>query len=283
MFSRAIFCTFLILPLLAVATVIPRTDPPASSCSTGTIQCCNSVQSAGNPVVGLLAGLLGIVLGPLDVLVGGYVILLIIQGIAEFSHVHLDSDVCFRPGHAVGLFKKLSSQLGDMKEVYKSKDGFHCTTSGYSFLRPHTVLEMLSHSMKVVFFVFALCALLAAATPVVEVCGYPDIIQSNLADSFFNKARGGDVCANGKKTMCCGELKTFDKNILGLLDGLLTTVVGLVGEVLKPTGLVGLECVPITLLGNGGLSDVCKANGVCCKDLTLKDAINVGCVPINIL
>ncbi|KAL4259559.1 Hydrophobin [Pleurotus pulmonarius] len=70
MFSRAIFCTFLILPLLAVATVIPRTDPPASSCSTGTIQCCNSVQSAGNPVVGLLAGLLGIVLGPLDVLVG---------------------------------------------------------------------------------------------------------------------------------------------------------------------------------------------------------------------
>ncbi|KAF4583916.1 hypothetical protein EYR40_002414 [Pleurotus pulmonarius] len=123
---------------------------------------------------------------------------------------------------------------------------------------------MLSHSMKVVFFVFALCALLAAATPVVE-------------------ARGGDVCANGKKTMCCGELKTFDKNILGLLDGLLTTVVGLVGEVLKPTGLVGLECVPITLLGNGGLSDVCKANGVCCKDLTLTDAINVGCVPINIL
>ncbi|KAG9225501.1 hypothetical protein CCMSSC00406_0003004 [Pleurotus cornucopiae] len=123
---------------------------------------------------------------------------------------------------------------------------------------------MLSHPMKLLFFVFALSALLAAATPVVE-------------------ARGGDLCANGKKTMCCGELKTFDKNILGLLDGLLTTVVGLAGEILKPTGLVGLECVPITLLGNGGLSDVCKANGVCCKDLTLRAAINVGCVPINIL
>ncbi|KDQ22990.1 class I hydrophobin superfamily [Pleurotus ostreatus PC15] len=143
---------------------------------------------------------------------------------------------------------------------------------------------MLSHPMKLLFFVFALSALLAAATPVVEVRDYQQFSRVSLINFIsFNKARGGDLCANGKKTMCCGELKTFDKNILGLLDGLLTTVVGLAGEILKPTGLVGLECVPITLLGNGGLSDVCKANGVCCKDLTLRAAINVGCVPINIL
>nr|CAA76494.1 hydrophobin [Pleurotus ostreatus] len=70
MFSRVIFCTFLILPLLAAATAIPRTNPPAPTCTTGSLQCCNSVQAASNPVVGLLAGLLGIVLGPITGQVG---------------------------------------------------------------------------------------------------------------------------------------------------------------------------------------------------------------------
>ncbi|KAF9492384.1 hydrophobin, partial [Pleurotus eryngii] len=69
MFSRVIFCTFLILPLLAAATAIPRTDP-APSCSTGSLQCCNSLEDASNPIVGLLAGLLGIVLGPITAQVG---------------------------------------------------------------------------------------------------------------------------------------------------------------------------------------------------------------------
>nr|CAD12833.1 hydrophobin 2 [Pleurotus sp. 'Florida'] len=68
MFSRVIFCTFLILPLLAAATAIPRTDTP--SCSTGSLQCCSSVQKATDPLASLLIGLLGIVLGPLDLLVG---------------------------------------------------------------------------------------------------------------------------------------------------------------------------------------------------------------------
>ncbi|KAI0653906.1 hydrophobin, partial [Cubamyces menziesii] len=43
---------------------------PASSCSTGPIQCCNSVESASDPVGSLLLGLLGIVVQGVDVLLG---------------------------------------------------------------------------------------------------------------------------------------------------------------------------------------------------------------------
>ncbi|KAF5362464.1 hypothetical protein D9756_002080 [Leucocoprinus leucothites] len=74
MFARvATVFTFLffVLPLLAAATAVPRTDtPPVSQCNTGSIQCCNSVQSSSSSLVGLLAGLLGIVLGPVEALVG---------------------------------------------------------------------------------------------------------------------------------------------------------------------------------------------------------------------
>ncbi|KAF7416239.1 hypothetical protein PC9H_002504 [Pleurotus ostreatus] len=143
---------------------------------------------------------------------------------------------------------------------------------------------MLSHPMKLLFFVFALSALLAAATPVVEVRDYQQFSRVSLINFIsFNKARGGDLCANGKKTMCCGELGTFSPTVLGLLSGLMTTVVGLLGEITTPTGLVGLKCVPITILGDGGLSKECQTHGVCCKDLKLVDAISVGCTPINIL
>ncbi|KAF8652355.1 hypothetical protein AX16_004385 [Volvariella volvacea WC 439] len=56
------------LPLLAAATVVPRTD--GSQCNTGSTQCCNSVQDAKSPLTSTLAGLLGIVLGPITGQVG---------------------------------------------------------------------------------------------------------------------------------------------------------------------------------------------------------------------
>ncbi|EIW57210.1 fungal hydrophobin [Trametes versicolor FP-101664 SS1] len=46
----------------------PSAKPPPT-CSTGPVQCCNSVEKASNPVASLILGLLGIVLGP-DVVVG---------------------------------------------------------------------------------------------------------------------------------------------------------------------------------------------------------------------
>ncbi|KAF9062307.1 hydrophobin 2 [Rhodocollybia butyracea] len=54
------------LATLAVATPAPR-NAPSSTCSTGSIQCCQSTQSVAaaqsNLLTSLLAGALGIVLG----------------------------------------------------------------------------------------------------------------------------------------------------------------------------------------------------------------------------
>nr|O13300.1 RecName: Full=Hydrophobin-3; Flags: Precursor [Agaricus bisporus]CAA74939.1 hydrophobin [Agaricus bisporus] len=76
MFARiSTIITTLFFAMLAAATAVPRTDPPpatGSQCTAvgGDVNCCNSVQDASNPIVGLLAGLLGIVLGPIQGLVG---------------------------------------------------------------------------------------------------------------------------------------------------------------------------------------------------------------------
>ncbi|KIK60548.1 hypothetical protein GYMLUDRAFT_113435, partial [Collybiopsis luxurians FD-317 M1] len=43
---------------------------PRDTCSTGPVQCCNSVTSASNPITSTILGLLGIVLGNLNVNVG---------------------------------------------------------------------------------------------------------------------------------------------------------------------------------------------------------------------
>jgi len=49
----------------------PSSTPTSTGwCTTGSAQCCESVESASNPVAKTLLGLLGIVLSDLDILVG---------------------------------------------------------------------------------------------------------------------------------------------------------------------------------------------------------------------
>ncbi|KAE9385896.1 hydrophobin 2 [Gymnopus androsaceus JB14] len=57
------------LATLAVATPALRGEP-ASSCSTGDLQCCDTTESASSASATALLSLLGIVLQDLDVLVG---------------------------------------------------------------------------------------------------------------------------------------------------------------------------------------------------------------------
>ncbi|KAH9896896.1 fungal hydrophobin-domain-containing protein [Cubamyces lactineus] len=53
-----------------VTATPPAVTPPASSCSTGPIQCCNSVTQATDPVTNALLGLLEIAIDGIDALIG---------------------------------------------------------------------------------------------------------------------------------------------------------------------------------------------------------------------
>ncbi len=89
MFAKpaAVLAAMCALPLLAVATpwgspttthatvtttvtVTATSTQPVSQCNTGSIQCCNQVESSNAPGVGIILGLLGIVLDGVEVLVG---------------------------------------------------------------------------------------------------------------------------------------------------------------------------------------------------------------------
>ena len=68
MFSKLIaISTFAIL---AVATPAPNSSPSSGSCSTGPIQCCQSVQSANSSSIAPIRGALGIVVQDVNALVG---------------------------------------------------------------------------------------------------------------------------------------------------------------------------------------------------------------------
>ncbi|KAL1944001.1 hypothetical protein VTO73DRAFT_3819 [Trametes versicolor] len=56
------------LPLLAAAT--PLDTRAAGKCSTGPLQCCNSVQKANDPATAAILALLGVVVQAVDVHVG---------------------------------------------------------------------------------------------------------------------------------------------------------------------------------------------------------------------
>ncbi|KAH9919989.1 fungal hydrophobin [Epithele typhae] len=57
-------------PATTTVTVTAPASAPTDACSTGPVQCCNSVGSANDPAFGLLLGLLGIVVDGVDVLLG---------------------------------------------------------------------------------------------------------------------------------------------------------------------------------------------------------------------
>ncbi|KAI0766806.1 fungal hydrophobin [Irpex lacteus] len=63
--------TLLALPLLAVATPMSlEARQSAGTCDTGTLECCGMTISSTSDPANILAELLGIVLGPIEALLG---------------------------------------------------------------------------------------------------------------------------------------------------------------------------------------------------------------------
>nr|BAB84545.1 hydrophobin-251 [Pholiota nameko] len=60
----------LALATLAAATPTRRNDSPSNQCNTGSLQCCNSLQSANSASLAGLLGLLGVVVGTITGQVG---------------------------------------------------------------------------------------------------------------------------------------------------------------------------------------------------------------------
>ncbi|CAA7260205.1 unnamed protein product [Cyclocybe aegerita] len=63
--------TAVALSTLAVGTPVKRDESGGGGqCNTGPVQCCNSVQQASSSPIYQLLGLLGVVAGPIDALIG---------------------------------------------------------------------------------------------------------------------------------------------------------------------------------------------------------------------
>ncbi len=58
------------LAVLAVATPAPIPQGGASGCTTGSVQCCESTQTANSLPISIILSLLGIVLPDLSALIG---------------------------------------------------------------------------------------------------------------------------------------------------------------------------------------------------------------------
>ncbi|KAJ3519312.1 hypothetical protein NMY22_g13263 [Coprinellus aureogranulatus] len=58
------------LSFAAIALAAPTDPIPTGQCNTGPVQCCNTVQSASSNPISSLLGLLGIVVGDVNALIG---------------------------------------------------------------------------------------------------------------------------------------------------------------------------------------------------------------------
>ncbi|CAA7260491.1 unnamed protein product [Cyclocybe aegerita] len=93
-----------------------------------------------------------------------------------------------------------------------------------------------------------------------------------LAAASVLQIRAGD-CNTGD-IQCCNSTMQSSTTSLGLLSGLLGLVLPAI------SGLVGLNCSPLSIIGLGGNS--CSAQPVCCSNNQFNGLISLGCIPINL-
>ncbi|KAF9442359.1 fungal hydrophobin [Macrolepiota fuliginosa MF-IS2] len=73
---------------------------------------------------------------------------------------------------------------------------------------------------------------------------------------------------------CCNSAQSASSSNVATLLGLLGIALGSV------TGLVGITCNPISVIGVGGNS--CNAQPVCCSNNSFNGVVALGCTPVNL-
>ncbi|KAM5545530.1 hypothetical protein V8D89_000568 [Ganoderma adspersum] len=86
---------------------------------------------------------------------------------------------------------------------------------------------------------------------------------------------GSTGSCNTGDIQCCNSVQDSSSaaasGILGLLGINLQDV----------TGLIGLQCSPLNVLGLGG-SSACSQQPVCCQNNNVGGLISIGCIPIQL-
>ncbi|KIP01475.1 hydrophobin [Phlebiopsis gigantea 11061_1 CR5-6] len=92
------------------------------------------------------------------------------------------------------------------------------------------------------------------------------------------EVRQNGSCDTGSLQCCESTVEPSDvpsDPLVGAILGLLGIVVG------DLTGLVGLTCSPISVVGIGS-GDACTASPVCCTNSNVGGLISIGCVPVSL-
>ncbi|KAI0717354.1 fungal hydrophobin [Cerioporus squamosus] len=81
----------------------------------------------------------------------------------------------------------------------------------------------------------------------------------------------GGSCDTGS-VECCNQTFDTKDHSPDLLAGLLDVAVG------SLTGLLGVNCSPLNIIGLGGVQ--CSGTTVCCSDNAVGGLVSIGCLPI---
>ncbi|KAI0646336.1 fungal hydrophobin-domain-containing protein [Trametes meyenii] len=123
---------------------------------------------------------------------------------------------------------------------------------------------------------FTSLAVLAVATPNAKRWNEPPPAKTTTitvtAPPSAPTGGSGSSCSTGP-IQCCNSVQSSDSAGVG-------AILGLLGVVLEGvTGLVGLGCSPISVVGVGS-GNACSAQTVCCQNNAVGGLLSVGCLPI---
>ncbi|EGO01039.1 hypothetical protein SERLA73DRAFT_179079 [Serpula lacrymans var. lacrymans S7.3] len=113
---------------------------------------------------------------------------------------------------------------------------------------------------------FTLTAFVAATSPVTTTVTVTATAPGSTVTTV-SQCNTGDL-------QCCNSVESASSSGVADLLGLLGIVLGDI------TGLVGITCSPLSIIGLGSSS--CTAEPVCCENNTFNGLISLGCSPITL-